>query len=90
MKFTANVVPTGRGAYGPFKDDPTGRTIPYLEIADPGGGGTDRATAAEGVDLDAVELFKPAELAFELYVADGKRKLRTFGLAPKSSAVRAA
>lgn len=90
MKFTAKVVPTGRGVYGPFRDDPSKRTIPYLEFADPDGGGSDKATAAEGVDLDAVSLFQPAELLFELYVADGKRKLRTFGPAPAVSSVKAA
>jgi hypothetical protein len=77
MKFPAKVVVTGRGTYGPFDD---GRTIAYIDIADPDGGGADRATAAEGVDLDGIELFKPVTLDFELYVANGnQRKLRTFG-----------
>ena len=85
MKFTAKVVPTGRGEYGPFED---GRTIEYLDFADPDGGGTDRATAAQDTDLGDLPLFQPVELAFEQYVTDGnKRKLRTFG---KAQAVRAA
>ena len=87
MKFDAKVVPTGRGTYGPFDD---GRTIGYLDFADPDGGGTDRATAAEGTNLDGIELFQPVELAFELYVANGnQRKLRTFGPA-RAQAVKAA
>jgi hypothetical protein len=82
MRFNAKVVPTGRGAYGPFDD---GRTIAYLDFADPDGGGSDRATAAEGVKLDDLELFKPVELTFELYVTDGnKRKLRTHGAAGRA------
>lgn len=96
MKFSATVVPTATGAYGPFKDDVgterEGRTIAYLDFADADGGGPDRATAGEGVDLSTLELFKPVELRFELYTAAAvvgvgvnARKLRTFG--PSSASV---
>jgi len=80
MRFSAEVIPTGRGQYGPFSD---GRTIGYLNFTEADGGDGDRATAGEGVNLETVELFKPVMLDFEVYVTSSeggnKRKLRTFG-----------
>ena len=90
MKFNATVVPTGRGQYGPFEN---GRFIAYLDFADPDGGGSDRATAGEGVNLEEVDLFQPVELSFEMYLGgqDGRsRKLRTFGPSSSSGRVRSA
>lgn len=91
MRFSAEVVPIGFGVYGPFKDaDDPNRTIPYLEFADSDGGGSDRATAAEGVTFEKIALFQPIKLDFELYSANDKRKLRTYGPTGAASAPAAA
>jgi hypothetical protein len=90
MKFSAEVVPTGHGEYGPFAD---GNSIPYLDFAATDGSGADRATVGQGADAGAIRslpLFKPVVLDFETTPAgEGqKRKLRTFG--PSAASVRAA
>lgn len=88
MKFNAKVVPVARGHYGPFDD---GRTIDYVELADPAeGGSVERATAARDVQLSSLELFKEIELTLELYRGDGKLKLRCHGPAIATPAVKAA
>lgn len=91
MKFTATVIPTATGVYGPFKDDVgtprEGRTIPFVALLSPDGGETLNATCAEGVDVSELELMKSQELSFELGKSFGKLTLRCLGAASK---VRAA
>lgn len=86
MKFTATVVPVGRGQYGPFDD---GRTIEYLSLGTPDGGDPERATFAQNVTFDG-ELYKPFDAELEVYRGDGKLKLRFHGVAKPAAQIKAA
>jgi hypothetical protein len=95
MRFQAEVLVTGHGQYGPFKDavgtEREGVTYPYIEFADPSEGGSTRATLAQGVAIsDVPGVMQQGELVFELYERDrGQLKLRCHGRAGSALAAAA-
>lgn len=84
MQFKATGLVGAIGSWGPFRDDPQGRTYPYVELVASDGSGIFRPTVAEGVEPPAI--FATIEAELELTRSDtGKMKLRLVGHKPSTS-----
>jgi hypothetical protein len=85
MLISKQMVVAAVGHYGPFKDDEgtprAGRTLPYVELLDPDGGGVFRATRAQDAEGEVPPVMQAADVSLELYVKDGGVKCRYHSIA---------
>jgi hypothetical protein len=73
VRIKETMIVASVGQYGPFDD---GKTVPFVELLDPSGGGVFRATASSDATGTPPAVATQARVDLELYIRDGRIKCR--------------